>query len=53
MAAIKGRILFYVRAGISMAPSDAGGLDAVQNRTLPHYTEWCIEVRPYCLTNWN
>lgn len=33
-----------------MAPSDAGGLDAVQNRTLPHYTEWCIEVRPYCLT---
>ena len=51
MAAIKGRILFYVRAGISMAPSDAGGLDAVQNRTLPHYTEWCIEVRPYCLTN--
>ena len=44
---------FYVRAGISMAPSDAGGLDAVQNRTLPHYTEWCIEVRPYCLTNWN
>lgn len=27
-----------------MAPSDAGGLDAVQNRTLPHYTEWCIEV---------
>jgi len=36
-----------------MAPSDAGGLDAVQNRTLPHYTEWCIEVRPYCLTNWN
>lgn len=46
-------LLAHVRAGISMAPSDAGGLDAVQNRTLPHYTEWCIEVRPYCLTNWN
>ena len=50
---LKVGFFFYVRAGISMAPSDAGGLDAVQNRTLPHYTEWCIEVRPYCLTNWN
>ena len=52
MVTITGRF-FAIIAGFGKTPLCKGKFWCSAKLHNTHYTERCIEVRPYCSTNWN